>query len=74
MSAALALLAALLLALPVTLETGALRVERVFGPEVPTGPYKHPASITELANGDLYLSIMVARASTPRTPEFSARV
>jgi predicted neuraminidase len=28
--------------------------ERVFGPEVP-GPYKHPASITELANGDLYL-------------------
>lgn len=31
------------------------RVERIFGPEVPTGPYKHPASITELANGDLYL-------------------
>jgi predicted neuraminidase len=34
---------------------GAFRVERVFGPEVKTGPYKHPASITELANGDLYL-------------------
>jgi len=32
-----------------------LRTERVFGPEVPTGPYKHPASITELDNGDLYL-------------------
>ena len=28
--------------------------ERIFGPEIP-GPYKHPASITELANGDLYL-------------------
>ncbi len=34
---------------------GTLRVERVFGPEVPTGPYKHPASITELENGDLFL-------------------
>ncbi len=31
------------------------RLERIFGPEVPTGPYKHPACITELANGDLYL-------------------
>src|SRR5581483_12080237 len=28
--------------------------ERVFGPEVP-GKYKHPASLTELTNGDLYL-------------------
>lgn len=34
---------------------GKLVIERVFGPEIPTGPYKHPASITELANGDLYL-------------------
>jgi predicted neuraminidase len=32
-----------------------LRIERVFGPEVPTGRYKHPASMTELSNGDLYL-------------------
>ena len=32
-----------------------LRVERVFGPEVPTGPYKHPACLTELRDGDLYL-------------------
>jgi predicted neuraminidase len=31
------------------------RHERIFGPEVPTGPYKHPACVTELANGDLYL-------------------
>ena len=34
---------------------GGLSIERVFGPEVPTGPYKHPACLTELANGDLYL-------------------
>jgi predicted neuraminidase len=34
---------------------GELRVERVFGPEVPTGPYKHPACMTELRNGDFYL-------------------
>jgi predicted neuraminidase len=31
-----------------------IATERVFGPEVP-GKYKHPASITELDNGDLYL-------------------
>ena len=32
-----------------------LEVRRVFGPEVQTGPYKHPACMTELSNGDLYL-------------------
>lgn len=37
------------------LPAGELTVERVFGPEVPTGPYKHPACMTELKNGDLYL-------------------
>ena len=37
------------------LHAGELRIERVFGPEVPTGPYKHPACMTELKNGDLYL-------------------
>ncbi len=31
-----------------------IHTERVFGPELP-GRYKHPASITELDNGDLYL-------------------
>jgi predicted neuraminidase len=31
-----------------------IQTERVFGPEIP-GRYKHPASITELDNGDLYL-------------------
>lgn len=35
--------------------SGELFTERVFGREHP-GPYKHPASITELANGDLYIS------------------
>ncbi len=34
---------------------GELTTERVFGPEIPTGPYKHPACLTELDNGDLYL-------------------
>lgn len=29
--------------------------ERIFGPETDTGPYKHPACMTELSNGDLYL-------------------
>jgi predicted neuraminidase len=33
---------------------GTIQTERVFGPEIP-GKYKHPASLTELANGDLYL-------------------
>ncbi len=32
-----------------------IHIQRVFGPEHP-GPYKHPASITELANGDLYIA------------------
>jgi len=31
-----------------------IRIERVFGPEFPDA-YKHPVSIAELANGDLYL-------------------
>jgi len=44
-----------LIMLAASLCPGELRTERVFGPETPTGPYKHPACITELANGDLYL-------------------
>src|ERR1043165_7515332 len=35
--------------------TGEIKVERVLGPEVKTGDYKHPASFDELRNGDLYL-------------------
>lgn len=38
-----------------------IRVDRVLGPEVPTGDYKHPASMTELANGDLYLVFFSGR-------------
>lgn len=33
---------------------GEIETYQVFGPEAP-GPYKHPASITQLAGGDLYL-------------------
>src|SRR5579875_289495 len=36
-------------------EAGELQIERVFVPAVPTGPYKDPACLTELRNGDLYL-------------------
>jgi predicted neuraminidase len=32
-----------------------LKIDRVFGPEIKTGPYKHPACLTELDSGDLYL-------------------
>lgn len=31
-----------------------IHTDRLFGPEHPA-PYKHPAAITELTNGDLYL-------------------
>src|SRR5690242_13824392 len=37
------------------LAAGEPEFERIFGPEVKTGPYKHPACMTELRNGDLYL-------------------
>jgi predicted neuraminidase len=40
---------------PLIAQTGRLDINRVFGPEVPTGKYKHPACLTELQNGDLYL-------------------
>jgi hypothetical protein len=33
-----------------------LSIEKVFGPETPGGMYKHPASIEELANGDLHIA------------------
>ncbi len=39
----------------------AVRTERLFGPEVPTGEYKHPAGVTELANGDLYVVFFSGR-------------
>lgn len=43
------------LGFPLALSAGELRVERVFGPEIKTGPYKHPARIEALQNGDLYV-------------------
>ena len=49
------LLPALLVAPYLGAEDEEIRVERVIGPEFP-GPYKHPASIAELANGDLYIA------------------
>jgi len=43
--------------LPVLLlAVSALHAERVIGPEVGPGRYKHPASITQLDSGDLYLA------------------
>jgi predicted neuraminidase len=44
-----------LLLVPIFLHAAQFRVERIFGPEVPTGPYKHPASLAVFDNGDLYL-------------------
>ncbi|MSU58903.1 MAG: hypothetical protein EXS35_12180 [Pedosphaera sp.] len=40
---------------PTVLQAAELRIERLFGPEIKTGPYKHPARIEELSNGDLYV-------------------
>jgi len=34
----------------------ALQVERILGPELKTGAYKHPATVTELDTGDLLLA------------------
>ena len=49
------IMAALLcLAATASLPAAEVRIDRLFGPEIPTGQYKHPASFTELANGDLY--------------------
>ena len=55
MKAVIGLLGFLLLRGIAPLQAAELRTERVFGPETPTGRYKHPASITALSNGDLYL-------------------
>jgi predicted neuraminidase len=50
------LLAVLVVAAPFsrTFADDEIKIERLFGPEIP-GEYKHPASITELDNGDLYV-------------------
>ena len=54
---------------------GLIRIERVFGPEVPTGDYKHPASIAELDNGDLYLVYYGGKGEyAPNTGVFGSRL
>ena len=35
--------------------TDDIKIDRLFGPEIPTGRYKHPACFDVLRNGDLYL-------------------
>jgi predicted neuraminidase len=50
---------AILLGVPLVLAAAAppgVQIHRLFGPEMPTGRYKHPASIAELANGDLFVA------------------
>jgi predicted neuraminidase len=42
-------------------EANSIRLERLFDPKTPTGEYKHPSSITELSNGDLYLAFFSGR-------------
>lgn len=51
----LASLSACILALGAA-EPPPLPSEKLFGPETPTGRYKHPSTITELDNGDLLLA------------------
>ena len=49
--------------------------ERIFGPEVKTGDYKHPASMAELANGDLYLVYYGGKGEyAPGTGVFGSRL
>lgn len=48
------LLAAVLLAIPTA--HAELTVAKIFGPETPTGRYKHPTTLTELDNGDLLIA------------------
>lgn len=58
-----------------SLRAGELRVERLFGPEVQTGPYKHPARIEALANGDLYVAYYGGRGEYAQdTGVFASRL
>lgn len=41
---------------PARAAAAGIAVEKVFGPETPTGPYKHPSTLTELDTGDLLLA------------------
>ena len=61
----------MLLILALLLAAQPIEVERIFGPEIATGPYKHPACFTELKNGDLYL--VYNPVKTGRSPLIVAR-
>ena len=51
-----------------------LKIEKIFGPEIPGGAYKHPASIEELANGDLFVAYYGGEAEyTDDTAVFGSR-
>src|SRR4051794_33542136 len=52
-----------------------LSIEKVVGPETPGGTYKHPVSIEELPNGDLYIAYHGGEAEYDRdTAVFGARL
>ncbi|MEY4691117.1 MAG: hypothetical protein RIT19_1442 [Verrucomicrobiota bacterium] len=55
------MIAGVLLTLLATPPASALERQRLFGPEIKTGDYKHPASFTELHNGDLYVVFFSGR-------------
>jgi predicted neuraminidase len=54
MKSVIAIILILAFIVPVIAAGDEIQIERLFGPEIP-GKYKHPASITELDNGDLYV-------------------
>jgi len=58
----------------VSAQAGSLQLNRIFGPEVPTGRYKHPACLTELRNGDLYLVYYAAGEYAVDTSVFGSRL
>jgi len=47
---------AVLFASAVSVSADGIKVQRIFGPEDHGGRYKHPTSITQLADGELYLA------------------
>lgn len=52
-----------------------LSIERVIGPETPGGTYKHPVSIEELANGDLFIAYHGGESDPDRdTAVFGSRL
>ncbi len=63
------------LLLPCAPALGALTIQTIFGPETPTGKYKHPSTITELASGDLLLAYYGGGGEyETETAVFSARL